>query len=148
MSTRFRTCKAAILSRTFCFIRLTLHGVRRLSVAIRVTLNPSKYGLTNDQVEKRRGFVHGVRQKLAAYRPSATTRGGNSQTDQRAQLLGATEDRVAQEAAAAELREENDDFIGGEQLRRALIEREQDEVLDDLGKSVTRLGAMGIHIDI
>lgn len=43
------------------------------------------------------------------------------------------------------LREENDEFIGGEQLRRALIEREQDEVLDDLGKSVTRLGAMGMR---
>ena len=38
----------------------------------------------------------------------------------------------------------NDDYIGGEQLKRALIEREQDEVLDDLGQSVSKLGAMGI----
>jgi hypothetical protein len=66
-----------------------------------------------------------------------------SQGDQRSQLLGSSQDRVAQQAAQAALREENDDFIGGEQLKRALIEREQDEVLDDLGESVTRLGQMG-----
>ena len=60
-------------------------------------------------------------------------------------MLGNSKERAVQQAAAAAaLRDENDDFIGGEQLQRALIEREQDDVLDDLGQSVTRLGAMGV----
>lgn len=94
-------------------------------------------------MERRRAFVRDVRQKLASYRPSASNRSGSSQAEQRSQLFGAKNDRVAHQAAAAALHEENDDFIGGEQLKRALIEREQDEVLDDLGQAVTKLGAMG-----
>ena len=113
------------------------------TAGFRVTVNPSKYGLTNDEVDKRRAFVRGVRQRIAAYRSSVSSRGGYSQAAQRSQLLGSSKEAVAQQAAAAALREENDDFIGGEQLKRALIEREQDEVLDDLGHSVTRLGQMG-----
>ena len=124
-----------------------LPGARALNTFLlplcRVTVNPGKYGLTSGEVESRRAFVRGVRQKMAAYRPSANNRSGLSQGDQRSQLLGSTQDRVAQQAAQAALREENDDFIGGEQLKRALIEREQDEVLDDLGESVMRLGQMG-----
>mmetsp|Transcript_88631 Transcript_88631/g.143602 ORF Transcript_88631/g.143602 Transcript_88631/m.143602 type:complete len:162 (-) Transcript_88631:9-494(-) len=111
----------------------------------RAQVNPAKFGLTNAQVDSRRMFVRGVRQKLSAYRPSATNRSGNSQQEQRNQLLGNSKERAVQQAAAAAaLRDENDDFIGGEQLQRALIEREQDDVLDDLGQSVTRLGAMGV----
>ena len=88
--------------------------------------------------------MHSVRQKLIPYRATASNSNGHSQSDQRSQLLGTRKDRVAQQAAQAALHEENDDFMGGEQLKRALIEREQDEVLDDLGQSVMRLGAMGI----
>lgn len=106
-------------------------------------MNPGKYGMTSAGVESRRDFVRSVRQKIAAYRPGANNHSGAGQADKRAQLLGSSKDRVAQQAAQAALREENDDFIGGEQLKRALIEREQDEVLDDLGESVTRLGQMG-----
>ena len=36
--------------------------------------------------------------------------------------------------------------LKGEQLKRALIEREQDEILNDLGESVMRLGQMGLNI--
>jgi hypothetical protein len=64
----------------------------------RVAQNPSKYGLTNDQLDKRRNFVRGVRQKIAAYRPSASSRSGASQATQREQLIGGR-DRVAQEAS-------------------------------------------------
>jgi len=94
-------------------------------------------------VERRRAFVRDVRQKLASYRPSASKCSGSSQAQQRSQLFGPKKDRLAHQAAAAALQEENDDFIGGEQLKRALIEREQDEVLDDLGQAVSKLGAMG-----
>jgi hypothetical protein len=41
--------------------------------------------------------VRGVRQKIAAYRPSASSRSGTSQATQREQLIGGR-DRVAQEA--------------------------------------------------
>lgn len=42
---------------------------------------------------------------------------GDSEAQQRSQLLGGGKDRVAHARAQAALQEENDDFIGGEQQR-------------------------------
>mmetsp|Transcript_7967 Transcript_7967/g.18172 ORF Transcript_7967/g.18172 Transcript_7967/m.18172 type:complete len:244 (-) Transcript_7967:38-769(-) len=122
----------------------------------RVTSNPSKFGISSDEIERRRVFVNGMKTKLSSIQSKdndkkTTSAAGigisnarSSQSNQREALLGNREQEKAKQQAALE--EDNENFIENENLRRALIMQEQDESLDDLSLAVTRIGHMGLTI--
>uniref|UniRef100_A0A7S4PHY8 t-SNARE coiled-coil homology domain-containing protein n=1 Tax=Guillardia theta TaxID=55529 RepID=A0A7S4PHY8_GUITH len=122
----------------------------------RVMSNPSKFGISGDEIERRRIFVNSMKSKLSSIqskdseRKSANVTGNgiansrSTASDQREALLGNRDQEKAKQQAALE--EDNENFIENENLRRALIMREQDESLDDLSLAVTRIGQMGLTI--
>lgn len=116
----------------------------------RVTANPAKFGITTDEVDRRHQFVASVKQQMSSIRSATSSRGGGSggggHAAQRESLLGGKNQSKAAKKAAADLESANDSFMDQENLRQSLLHREQDEYLDDLGQSLTRLGGMGKSI--
>lgn len=122
---------------------LTLRDVGGLGS---VTANQDRYKVPSSELSQRREFVRGVRGKIKAIRDDITGGYGAGGRQRREDLMGTKKEQAEREKAKAQVGRENQDFLDGESMKQSLIIRQQDEALDDLHLSVTRIGEMGLNI--
>ncbi|KAJ1476036.1 hypothetical protein T484DRAFT_1966777 [Baffinella frigidus] len=132
-------------------MKRVLFDVEMLEDSIqRVQGNLARYGLDEAELARRKAFVISVKQQISSLRAQGPAHGQGAAggTAMRESLLGGDRSQRDSDRARANaaLQEENETFIEGEGLKRALIQREQDECLDDLSQSVARIGEMGLNI--
>jgi len=112
----------------------------------RVEGNQAKFGISTEELESRKGFVRDVKAQVNFIRAETVEGSRGTVKEQRESLLGKNSKAERQAAASAAIEDDNERFLEGENLRQALLIQEQDDTLDDLGKSVARIGEMSLNI--
>lgn len=111
--------------------------VKELEKAVRVSeRNPSRFGLNKDEIDRRRRWTSTTLQELQQIRDHL------AQAESKATYPFANPVSPNLVSPSAQ----SDDVDGASQDRQALLIRRQDEDLDMLSQSVTRLGQVGLEI--
>lgn len=113
-----------------------------------MTANQDKYTVTTAELSQRREFVKGVRSKIQSIREDLNGGYGAAKgvRQRHEELVGSKKEQAEREKAKNQVARENQDFLQEENMKQSLIMREQDDALDDLHLSVTRIGEMGLSI--
>lgn len=114
--------------------------------------DPSWYGIDSVELEKRRRWTNTARSQVASVKKAVVAgkdlRGAGSTTinGTRRELLRMPDSHQIDRSSNQYASQNNDNFISSESDRQLLLIKQQDEELDELSRSVERIGDVGLTI--
>ncbi|KAK1405432.1 t-SNARE coiled-coil homology domain-containing protein [Heracleum sosnowskyi] len=116
---------------------------KTISVAAR---DPSWYGLTEVELEKRRRWTSTARTQVSNVKNAVVAGRDNLNAGATRRELMRLPDSNQSDRSNQYIARNNDDFISSESDRQLLLIKQQDEELDELSASVERIGGVGLTI--
>ncbi|KAL8131210.1 syntaxin-61-like isoform X1 [Apium graveolens] len=116
---------------------------KTISVAAR---DPSWYGLTEVELEKRRRWTSTARTQVSNVKNVVVAGRDNLNAGAMRRELMRLPDSNQSDRSNQYIARNNDDFISSESDRQLLLIKQQDEELDELSASVERIGGVGLTI--
>jgi len=112
--------------------------------------NRAKFQIDDAEIARRKGFVQESRATVKSIQDDVTGRAATSkiENDKRQLLARQEQDRRGNEDARKAAERENEAFLQRQRQEQQQIIRQQDDALDELGKSAQRLNQVATTINI